>query len=134
MYGCMVVCMYGCMVVWLLVCRYVRMYLCIYVSMYQCIYVSKYLCIYVKLVLFILAFFREYEICPLPKRKADRDIILNTGMSERGGPGCLRSDPGHLYEIDFQTFVVRMTGSLGSFWWRVSFHRRFPIPKHPETS
>ena len=44
-----------------------------------------------------------------------------------------------LHEMCFQTFVARITGWPGSFWWRVSFHSgpdflSQNISKHPETS
>ena len=50
-----------------------------------------------------------------PTSIADFQIILITRMSKRGGPGCLRSDLGCLYEITFETFLPRMTGSPGHF-------------------
>ena len=58
---------------------------------------------------------------------------------KRGGSGCLRTDPGCLYEMGFQTFVACIAGSPGLFLWRVSFHSDpdfLPrnISKHPETS
>ena len=39
-----------------------------------------------------------------------------------GGSGCLRTDPGYLYEMDFQEFVAYITGLSGSFWRRILFH------------